>query len=209
MRVPFSAAWISLLSLEHIFTLINRSLNRFMLIVTSTTSLFPRGGTKVHSVTVHEAKLQNVRFFAHLNHHQLLRELFYAAVNNCLLISNTHPASDPSLAGFVPHQCPYHIRICYRSPMPLIDRSVHTRSFMSVRLLSVPHLALSTPDSPVPTRIPPLSLPDPHHSSARPLHEPGINFSMSLLTKAASMKSSFNLSTADNATGSNFCPHRP
>lgn len=97
-RAPFSAAWISLPSLEHIFTLINRSLNRFMLIVRSTLSLFPRGGTKVHSVVVYEAKLQNVRFCTHLNCHRFLRELFYAAVNNCLLISNVHPASDPSLA---------------------------------------------------------------------------------------------------------------
>lgn len=101
-RAPFSAAWISLPSLEHIFTLINRSLNRFMLIVRSTSSLFPRGGTKVHSVVVYEAKLQNVRFCTHLNCHRFLRELFYAAVNNCLLISNVHPASDPSLAVFVP-----------------------------------------------------------------------------------------------------------
>lgn len=97
-RAPFSAAWISLLSLEHIFTLINRSLNRFMLIVRSTSSLFPRGGTKVHSVVAYEAKLQNVSFCTHLNCHRFLRELFYAAVNNCLLISNVHPASDPPLA---------------------------------------------------------------------------------------------------------------
>lgn len=109
-RAPFSAAWISLLSLEHIFTLINRSLNRFMLIVRSTSSLFPRGGTKVHSVVVYEAKLQNVRFRTHLNCHRFLRELFYAAVNNCLLISNVHPASDPSLAC---SPCSYQITLSH------------------------------------------------------------------------------------------------
>lgn len=98
-RAPFSASWISLLSLEHIFALINRSLNRFTLIVRSTSSLFPRGGTKVHSVVADDAELQNLRFCAHLNRHRFLRELFYAAVNNCLLISNVRPASDPSLAG--------------------------------------------------------------------------------------------------------------
>lgn len=74
--VPFSPASIALLSLERIFALINRSLNRFMLIVTSTSSLFPRGGTKVHSVLAHEAKLQEVGLCSHVCRPRLPREPF-------------------------------------------------------------------------------------------------------------------------------------
>lgn len=181
-----------------------------MLIVTSTTSLFKGEGPKFIQLLSMKQNCKNVRFFPHLNHHQLLRDLLYAAVNNCLLISNIHPASDPLLAGFVPDHCSYQIPVCFRSPTPVIGRSVHTRSLTSVTDCCLYHLSPCPQQTPPSLpEFPPLSLPDLHHSSARPLPEPGINFSMLLLSKAASIRSSFNLSTADNATGSNFCPHHP
>lgn len=107
-RVPFSAALIALLSLERIFALINRSLNRFMLIVTSTSSLFPRGGTKVHSVLAHEAKFREVGLCAHLNRRRLQRELFPAAVKPDQLLSGAPAAGEPLLPhhlhqGSLPH----------------------------------------------------------------------------------------------------------
>lgn len=94
-RVPFSAALIALLSLERIFALINRSLNRFMLIVTSTSSLFPRGGTKVHSVLAHEAKFQELWLCPHLNRHRLPRELFPAAAQPGQVLSGAPAAGEP------------------------------------------------------------------------------------------------------------------
>lgn len=119
-RVPFSAALIALLSLERIFALINRSLNRFMLIVTSTSSLFPRGGTKVHSVLAHEAKFKEVGFCAHLNRHRLLRELFPAAVKPGQVLSGAPAAGEPHL--------PHHL---HRDSLPHASSSAGAHNAMT------------------------------------------------------------------------------
>lgn len=117
-RVPFSAALIALPSLERIFALTNRSLNRFMLIVTSTSSLFPRGGTEVHSVLAHEAKFQEVRFCAHLNRHRLPRELFPAAVKPDQALSGAPAAGEPHL--------PHHLEYEFAPTRQLLTQLRHT-----------------------------------------------------------------------------------